>query len=147
MSSGIYITNDTEVPRVRRVDNSQYGAIPPGMRDAFERAAAQVEPTTMTEDRLFEEPDAATPLGYKMIPQDYTSVSPRQRSVHQLTEFLAVLGIPFFVWLTFNRKLPGWARLLAAVYGVGTVVVDAGLLATWAAHDEGKAGPWSGWRR
>ena len=76
--------------------------------------------------------------------EEPTLISSRQKAVHQSSEALAVwVGVPFFAYLALNSRLPGWARLLSAAFGVGTLVVDGGLLATWAAKAEGKEGPYS----
>lgn len=60
-----------------------------------------------------------------------------QRDVHVAAETVAVVAVaPFMIWLAFQRGLPTWARVASAVIGVGTLVVDGGLL--WKYSKESK---------
>ena len=71
------------------------------------------------------------------------TISDRQLEVHKRTEFIgAYVGTPFFVWLAFNKKLPGWARATAVLFAIGSVWVDGGLLQTWKAKERGEKGLW-----
>jgi hypothetical protein len=52
-----------------------------------------------------------------------------QVAVHKTFEALAVVvAAPFSIWLATRKELPTWARVLSATIGVGTWIVDGGLL-------------------
>lgn len=59
-------------------------------------------------------------------------ITPGQRLVHVTTEAASILVyVPFLVWLSYQKKLPPWARRLSLVLGVAALVVDGGLLLRW----------------
>ena len=68
-------------------------------------------------------------------------ISPQQHRFHQATEAASVVvGIPFFTYLALNRDLPTWARVLSGTWAAATLVVDGGLLLTWAARKRRRIG-------
>lgn len=70
-------------------------------------------------------------------------ISDRQLAVHRLTEAASIfIQVPFMIWLASNKNLPGWARFLSGALAVGALVVDGGLLQTWAAKERGERGIW-----
>jgi len=70
-------------------------------------------------------------------------LSDRQIKVHRSTEALSVyFQAPFMVYLATRKELPGWARVASLGLAVAILVVDGGLLQTWAAKTRGEAGVW-----
>lgn len=64
-------------------------------------------------------------------------ISPTQRNIHVTSETVAVLvAAPFSFWLAMQKTLPDWARTLSAVIGVGTLLVDGGLLLSYLKKDK-----------
>lgn len=62
------------------------------------------------------------------------AISKEQRNVHVTTEAFAVaVAAPFSLWLALSPAvaLPTWARYLSGFIGVGTLVVDGGLLLSY----------------
>jgi hypothetical protein len=56
-------------------------------------------------------------------------ISDDQRTVHVTAEAVAVfVAAPFSIWLAFQKKLPPWARALSGAIGIGTLIIDGGLL-------------------
>jgi predicted benzoate:H+ symporter BenE len=59
-------------------------------------------------------------------------IMPSQARLHRSTEAAAVLVVaPFLFYIATRKSLPNWARMVAAVFGVGTVLVDGYLLTKW----------------
>lgn len=56
-------------------------------------------------------------------------IPPEQRSVHVVTEAIAVFAVvPFMFWLATKRELPTWARGTSLAIAAGTLLVDGWLL-------------------
>lgn len=51
------------------------------------------------------------------------------------TATLAMLSLPFFAYLTFTPRLPGWARAAAMLLGTGVLFAEGGLIQSWSAKD------------
>lgn len=66
-----------------------------------------------------------------------TEPSKTVQLVQRTSATFAVLSLPFFAYLAFSPRLPGWARLFAAGLGVGALTSQGGLIQTWAARDAG----------
>lgn len=65
-------------------------------------------------------------------------ITPTQRNIHVTSESIAVLvAAPFSFWLAMQKTLPDWARTLSAAIGVGTLLVDGGLLISYLKKDKG----------
>jgi len=56
-------------------------------------------------------------------------IPPAQRSLHVVTEAVAVFAIaPFMFWLATKKQLPPWARGTSLAIAAGTLLVDGWLL-------------------
>lgn len=74
-----------------------------------------------------------------MIDTDAIAISPRQRTVHVVTEAASVLlYMPFLFYLATRRSLPSWARVTAGLMGLGVLAVDGGLILTWLKRGQGE---------
>lgn len=51
------------------------------------------------------------------------------------TAALAMVSLPFFAYLTFTPRLPGWARAAAMLLGTGVLFAEGGLLQSWNAKN------------
>ena len=61
-----------------------------------------------------------------------TTIPDHQRRIHVATEAMSVLLIaPFTAALTFNRRVPAWARAGLGIVTIGILVVDGWLLTQW----------------
>lgn len=49
----------------------------------------------------------------------------------QKTAHLSVLALPFFAYLTFSNRLPGWARMTSALLGAGVLFAEGGFIQSW----------------
>ncbi len=89
---------------------------------------------------------------YPMHPQTYYEyqqeapivISRNKKNIHMLSEGFALLAVvPFMGWLaTSDRvKLPGWAKTAAGGLALGTLLVDGGLLLSYALNGKGKRLP------
>ena len=59
-------------------------------------------------------------------------ISRAQRNVHVATEVVALATIPILVWVARRPDCPPWIRRAAGLMALGTVIVDGGLLLSWA---------------
>jgi hypothetical protein len=59
-------------------------------------------------------------------------ITPEQRSVHVVTEAVAVFAVtPFMFWLGTKKELPTWARGTSLAIAAGTLLIDGWLLVRW----------------
>ncbi len=61
-------------------------------------------------------------------------ISREQRDLHVASEAAALAGVPILFWIAAKHCLPTWAGLFAAGLGIGTLVVDGALLASYLDH-------------
>lgn len=67
-------------------------------------------------------------LGLIMIEEE-------QRNLHVVSETIAVVAVaPFMFWLAAREELPTWSRWVSGLIGLGTVLVDGGLLVRYLAN-------------
>lgn len=59
-------------------------------------------------------------------------ITAAQRATHIRWETAAlVVVVPFMGYVATRKALPTWARVVAAGIGVGTLLIDGSLLASW----------------
>ena len=71
------------------------------------------------------------------LPSGEIAISKTQRNVHVFFEAGAVLiAAPFSFYIASQKSLPMWARYTSGAIGLATLVVDGGLLLSYARKKE-----------